>query len=141
MKLEFFFERENIQSENIPLTRLRDFVTPLPDNSQTQSTDILDNKKGNEPDKTDYLVNLVPEPSSSDSSSKTSSLDSRSKKKKHDKKKKRRNHRQTHLRVTIMILSMTVITDANDKKRRTIIKKLSNQIMRTFNSKSDDDSV
>ena len=32
------FERENIQTENIPLARQPDFVTPLPDNPQTRST-------------------------------------------------------------------------------------------------------
>ena len=34
------FERENIQTENIPLTRQTDFVTPLHDNPQTQSAEI-----------------------------------------------------------------------------------------------------
>ena len=33
-------ERENIQTENIPLTRQPDFVTPLPDSPKTRSTRI-----------------------------------------------------------------------------------------------------
>ena len=40
------FERENIQTENTPLTRQPDFVTPLTENiPQTQSTEISKNKK------------------------------------------------------------------------------------------------
>ena len=35
-----FFEQENIQTENIPLTRQPDFVTPLTENiPQTRSTE------------------------------------------------------------------------------------------------------
>ena len=83
------FERENIQTENILLTRQRNFVTPLHDNPQTRSTEFSKNKKGHEPDKPDSLVNPDPEPSSSDSSSKAYLSDSRSKKKKFDKNKKR----------------------------------------------------
>ena len=54
------FERKNIQTENIPLTRKPDFVTTLTDNPQTRSTEISKNKKWHEPDNPD------PELSSSD---------------------------------------------------------------------------
>ena len=36
-------EQEKILAENIPLTRQPDFVTPLPDNPQTRSTEISKN--------------------------------------------------------------------------------------------------
>ena len=41
-ELEFreVFEQENIQTENIPLTRQTYFETPLHDNPQTRSTEI-----------------------------------------------------------------------------------------------------
>ena len=78
------FERENIQTENIPLTGQTDFVTPLHDNPQTRSTEI--SKNGHEEVEPDSMVNLDPEPSLSDSSSKISSSDSRSRKKKRDNK-------------------------------------------------------
>ena len=55
------FERENIQTENIPLTWQTDFVTPLHDNPQTQLTEI--SKNGHEADKPDSMVNPDPEPS------------------------------------------------------------------------------
>ena len=88
-------------------------------------------------------VNLVPAPSSSDLSE-TYSLDSRAKKKKSRKKKSvvsiRKMTRQTHLRVTTLILLMAVITETSDAKRRNIVKK-SNQIMQNFNGKIADDSV
>ena len=61
------FERE---TENIPLTRQPDLVTPLHDNPLTRSTDISKNEERHEPE-----MNLDPEPSSSKSSSKTSSSD------------------------------------------------------------------
>ena len=54
------FERENIQTENIPLTRQTDFVTPLHDNPQTRSTEIP--KNAHEADKPDSMVNPDPEP-------------------------------------------------------------------------------
>ena len=84
------FERENIQTENIPLTRQTDFVTPLHDDPQTGSTEI--SKNGHKSDEPYSMVNQEPEPSSSDSSSKTSSSESRSRKNKRDKNKKRCKH-------------------------------------------------
>ena len=88
------FERGNIQTENISLTRQPYFVTLLPYNPQTGSTEISKNKEGHKPDKPDSMVNPDPEPSSSDLSSNTSSSDWRSKKNKRDKKKKCRKHRK-----------------------------------------------
>ena len=52
------FERENIQTKNIPLTRQTDFVTPLHDNPRTQSTEM--SKNGNDADKPDLMVNPYP---------------------------------------------------------------------------------
>ena len=66
-------------------------MTPLHDNPPTRSTGI--SKNGHEADKADSMVNLDPEPSSSELSSNISSSDSRSRKKKGDKKKKRRKNR------------------------------------------------
>ena len=80
------FERE---TENIPLTRQTDLVTPLHENPLTRSTDGSKNEERYNPE-----VNPDPEPSSSDSSSETSSSDSISKNKKRNKKKKRRKHRK-----------------------------------------------
>ena len=56
------FERENIQTENIPMTQQTDFVTPLHDNQLTRSIEI--SKNGHKADKPDSMVNLDPEPSS-----------------------------------------------------------------------------
>ena len=47
---------------------------------------------------------------------------------------------QTQHRVTILIRSMIVITDASNVKR-SAIEKGSNKIMRTFDGKVSDDSV
>ena len=107
------FERENIQTENIPLTR---------------STEISKNKKGHKPD------NLDPEPSLSESSSKTSLSNSISKKNKRDKKKivssiGKMTH-QTHIRAMILILPMTVIIDAGNSKIRAIIKRIQSNYAR-----------
>ena len=62
------FERE---TENIPLTRQTDLVTPLHDNPLTWSMDSSKHSEMYEPE-----ANLDQEPSSSDLSSKTSSSDS-----------------------------------------------------------------
>ena len=86
------FERENIETRYNPLTRQPDLLTQLHDNTQTRSTEI--SKNGHEADKLDSMVNLDPEPSSSESSSKTFFSDPRSRKKENIKKKKGRKHRK-----------------------------------------------
>ena len=92
LKLDKFLSGKKIQTENIPLTRQTDFVTPLHDNSLTRSMEI--SKNGHEADKPYSIVNPEPEPPSLDSLSKTFLSDSRSRKKKRDKKKKRRKHQK-----------------------------------------------
>ena len=105
------------KTENIPLIRQTDLVNPLYDNPMTPSTDSSKHEGMHEPE-----VNPNPEPSSSDLSSKTSSSDSRSKNKKRNKNKIvvsiGKMTFQTHLRATILILPMTVITDASYSKRK-----------------------
>ena len=95
-------------------------VTRLDDNQLTKSTNSSKHEETHEPEE-----NSDPESSSSDSSE-TSSSDSRAKKKKRKKKKSvvsiGKMNRQTHFRATILILPITVITDASDAKIRNIGK-------------------
>ena len=132
-----YFEREN---DTPPLARPTEFpghFTILPEQNgkahkpmpEYSTISPEQNGKGHIPDEPD------PDPSFSDSPSK---------KKKQDENKKRCKHKkddfQTHHQATILIRLTIVITDTNDIRGRAI-RKISDQIMRTFNGNVADDSI
>ena len=121
------------ETEYIPLERQTDLVTPLHENPLTRSTDGPKNEERHKPE-----VNLDPEPSSSDLSSKTSSSESIPKKKKHNMNKECRKHHKDDLSDPS---SSNYSDSSDDSDYRRKQRKKKKQIMRKFNWKVAYDSV